>query len=900
MSEEPTPALEPKKQRELRKPYYLLRTPDNLGNYFSPQLYNTLKSPKEPLGRFLPKATLLPSDTQAKRGSETIEYDLTPYLNQDLRPLDHIGESEWRAFKKAAEDFCDPVGAGRPRVTPHELELRQAFKLPDPTLETDAYWTYGPQEDRKLLIFWGAEWKQGSSLKLVSPAPGTRSIVDCLESKIIDWSGRQRVMRDIIRDKHLPISRYIGTPVHSAKGELTAVMVEGKKVAAGKLKPLKRLRQSAINQFGSTAATFYSEARTDSGTLSDFESELRRAFMLPDPDKCPASWFSYGGRPLAVPSGKEPETDCLYLCEDSEIPLPPTDGRATADTIIDRLSERAAPVKLYAAVAASILVLLLAGYGYYEYQADRSGPEIVNVIAENNPNLVILVFNKPIDPATVEPVSNDDAEPQVRIRDLAGRRVEVRTQEPHPEDGRHIKLTVSNLKDGTTYTATVSRFTDHTRKRNPVEPGTSADFQFLDTEPPSRPLISAHQSDSNKLVLRFDKPLHPTSAQNPANYHIPGFRTVGAELEDEVTTLVLTVQRERPDELESGFIDGGSYDLTITTLTADNAARASIEEPMIIRDFRYVDLIPPAVVDIVPATQIELVIVFSEPLDPGSAQAPDNYTLRANDDNLIKVHQARLESDNRSVRLITDPLFNRIEYTLLVSNVEDRAQPEANRKHGEKPRTFHFTGQEDRSPPAVVEARATPDQRELRVDFDKVLNTATLDPANFTVTAETGGLVAVTQVRAFGPTGKQLMLQLDNSLTSAGRYTLNYSEVADRIGNVAEQGLFHFRTEGLVALGNDLKIMDVTVLSSSRISVTFNGELVRATAERPEHFRIEPDVVIAKVTLDPEQKDRVVVQLDENTILDNRNYTLTASFLKLAQVDWETQRPVARQFQPQF
>ena len=67
--------------------------------------------------------------------------------------------------------------------------------------------------------------------------------------------------------------------------------------------------------------------------------------------------------------------------------------------------------------------------------------------------------------------------------------------------------------------------------------------------------------------------------------------------------------------------------------------------------------------------QNELIIEFSEKLDPASAQAVANYVLN----NSITVFSSSLSTDGQTVTLTTSPLLKNMEYTLTVNGVLDLA-----------------------------------------------------------------------------------------------------------------------------------------------------------------------------------------------------------------------------------
>ena len=86
------------------------------------------------------------------------------------------------------------------------------------------------------------------------------------------------------------------------------------------------------------------------------------------------------------------------------------------------------------------------------------------------------------------------------------------------------------------------------------------------------------------------------------------------------------------------------------------------------------DLVPPTVLAVTPARTARnltnLTVLFSEPVDSGSAQEPSNYQL---DEGNLTTYAAVLQPDLRTVLLTLDPLTPGATHMLTVSSVSDRA-----------------------------------------------------------------------------------------------------------------------------------------------------------------------------------------------------------------------------------
>lgn len=899
MSEAPPPAhLHEAARRELRKPFFLLRTPDGLSDYFSPQVYRVVKSRREPISRFLANARLVPA---GEDGPAAVEYDVEEFAALDPSPLEYLTQAEVDAFAEAAEAFVHPEKEGR-RVTPHEQTLRARLRLPDPDLEPGAYWVYGPPENRALLILWGAEEEAGSSLPLLSEGDGEACIVERLRTRVMDWAARQKEMRRLLELRPDPLlAPHLATGERGPSGKVEAWRIAGQSVPVKKIGTPKRFLGKGLKSFSTAAAAFYAAGRSSAPT-SPVEKELRCALQVPDPARRPDLWGKFEGRPVVRFDEIPRREEAVYLCAETEIPLPPTTpGSVPPPTAVDRLAALAAPVLLYAGSAAAALVALVAAALLFEVFADRSPLRLETVVALDDPGRVTAVFSKPVLAASLGAGAVDGV-PAFRIRAESGRPIGIHEVRRSAEDPARVYLHTDPLEDGATYSLGVAHLVDDTRKRNPLTPDARSDFTFLDTVPPEVLEVSAEGSDDQKLLILFSKPLERVSATQRINYRIPGFRILGVELLEDAQTVVLTAERADRTAEHRGFIHEGIYDLTIEGVADATVSRNVLPAPVELREFRYVDTIPPRLVTVhADRSQTELLLVYNEPLDPASAQTPAHFRFYGESERpLPRVRRAVLRDDERSVLLTLEPvMFNGIEYTLTTPGVADRARPRPNAKDGAREHIFFFVGMEDTEPPALREARVTPDRREIIVTFSEPVREDTFtDPSVWTL--DGGGEIIVERAAALGADGRQVALELNRPLASARTYELLGRGLTDAIGNVADRAVIPVTAPGLTSFGEDLVLNEASALSSTRIRLVFNEDLVGETARALENYRTEPPHRIARVLFESAAPSEVVLQLDPETPLQSGQVRVTARNLRLRAVDFEVQRPVDRVLQVDF
>src|ERR1035441_6617759 len=107
----------PPSQRDLKSPYYLLRTPDGVGSFFTAENLPIVASPNEPLARFLAPARIVENGTL-----RSIRYDFAPPVLETARPMEFLPQSEIDGFPAAARMSSEkapplPPGFGRTRST---------------------------------------------------------------------------------------------------------------------------------------------------------------------------------------------------------------------------------------------------------------------------------------------------------------------------------------------------------------------------------------------------------------------------------------------------------------------------------------------------------------------------------------------------------------------------------------------------------------------------------------------------------------------------------------------------------------------------------------------------------------------------------------------------------------
>jgi hypothetical protein len=878
MSATDSPA--PATRRDLKSPYFLYRTPDGTGSYFTAENLPIIMSPKEPLARFLAPARVIESGTL-----RSIAYDFDAVPLDTVRPMEFLPQSEIDAFVAAVNAFYDKAHAATARIVPHEKRLRAHFRLPDPDLERDTYWVYGPVHDRRLLILWGCEFKAGTSLALAPDvelkiSPG-RTVVDRLQARVMTWEQRQREALKLALDPAEPISRFLARPAVDASGQPAGVAVLGQTVPQKNLKPLKHILTTECAAFEKAARRFYDKA--DDAATSPYEKELRLAFRLPDPDKTAAAFQLHGKSLLVVLEGKESHDSTLPMTDHPALaaaapaaapkPAAATDGpvvvasaagtAASATTVVAKLRRRAVKTGLVAGLAAAAIILLIGGgFAAWQFIPDRTPPKLVDFdkehsVATPNDTHVIVRFSEPIDFTSIK---IDSKEPSFRFD---GDKAKVLSAtKPDAKDPNTVILTTSRLVDAEAYKLGVRGVTD--LAHNPLPATPPLDFKFADTIAPElklfttgdhkgKPMISAGDN-ANQLKLVFTKRLNPDSVQRGNSYSIATVDGTAMPIESakldpddkDEQTVILTARKD--------FSEVTEYRLESISGVKDTAKQANfVSVPTKGVAFNFTDVLPPRIKDrAASAGKLQLILTFTKSVDKATAEDVANYTATAPDGKSTLVFvpgAARLNEQGNILMLRLAPAkLGEGRYTLTAKNIKDK-----NNNTSPEPLTdkFEFSDAGDRSP-LVLTTVGKIVGNQLKLDFSRVIDPADAnDRAKFQLTDDQQHAIpglSVSQAQRVPDNPTQVMLTLSKNPPGGSRILVSAVGVTDIFGNKQDQPVKLAKpvTVGGVPSSTTEQILawiGRPALKGNTVTLTVKEEVAKASAQNLDNYEFTPDTI---------------------------------------------------------
>jgi hypothetical protein len=864
--------------RPIRRPFFLVHTPDRIGNYFQKDLLRIVANPRERLTAYLAPAKLSENgtDNRGKALQEAV-YDLSAF-QRDAAQMEYLPASLVADFEAAAGEFLN-----NPRATDFELKLRQGFRLPDPDTDPQAYVVYGPPEDRRLAILWGVEDKENSALPL-APFRGYEgpTIVEKLKSRIMGAQARRlEALKLLDRSQH-PLARFMATEVRGGDGRLRELVSKGRRIPAPPAKKLKHLSKTEIKAFADAARQYCEEAYPDASGISAYEKELRIALRLPSLQKSAKSYYIAGGKLLIVNSSSDDYESCVAPVPDSVLglPVPKTDaeGRTIIDpTAAEQLEARATPVKLYASLAAAgiLLVGALAGLGIALLDTDppaivaegrtdailttrATGPDS----HEDTPKNIRILWTEKLDPASIRIVSGQESTNSfVLTGDIIPVEISGWTLS---QDGKTLDLALASpMKDGATYRLTIRNVADTSLRHNAIVPDLTKSFDYKDTVPPTVARreggawdVGAEGADSRKLKIRFDELLNKDSAENPSNYRIDGYLAKNAVYNAADNSVTVTFEKLNAAGIDKGFVNKGNYTLTVDRGIRDASVSGNFHRDSYEVPFIYEDVVPPTIAKARWDSQIQVSVTFGEPIDPASVSASNfkmvvmKTAVSGGEDGEVEITRAEVSSDKYTVRLATSPM-HRNKYRVSATGIADLV---GNKIASDAPATgeFIFDGVEDVNPPTINSGRST-DGVHVELTFSKPLDKKTVIPGAFAVYSDLReGAIPVSAVELSERDASKVTLTLNVTAVPGERIYVVATKLADMVGNVADYAKSQqFQLRSNPTPSSDLTALSCRLLPGSKdqIEIIFNGELDPDTAMQPFHYYYSGAASVDKVTL---------------------------------------------------
>ena len=820
-----------------------LLVPGGRDNFFSPEIQRMLFGGDEPLARFLPPAKWQMPDRADRNRNPQIAYIVPDEIIKTARPLTTLPQAEIDAFIAAVGAFLEKARPEAKGVTPFIRQCRSEFRLPDPDVDPQAYWVYGSEYDRRLLVLWGAETQSGTSLTL-------EQMMERIQKCGMAWRDKQDLGLKLAR-ADAKLARFL-----AARTPDGGLMVGGLAIPAKRLKRLGRITPAEWRAFEEAAQGYYARARAGQAEVPPFEQELRKEFRLPGPETSPGDYYRAGSH-FVVAIDAWPEEVTLALTADAELGLPPVaaDGTPTATTVSAQLKAREQPPYVrYLKIAAGIAILGVLGGAAWFFRPDTEKPVLANDHAAEpaGETQLLVQFSEPVTLPKVAKDAGDAAAPFVFHDNAAN----VVLAQVDLRDPRHVLLTVeAAFKDGQKYGLSITKVAD--RAGNIMEPA-GAEFTYYDTTAPELKAddITADGSGNKRLLLTFTKPISDV-ALTPNNFAIyegsEGGRRVplanvlfDPEVKNHTAILV---------EAADDFVGNKWYRLELGNVvdTAVHPNRVK-EVPAEKCRFQYLDKRPPRLREVVAVGgdfQIEL--QFSKPVARNLATDAANYVVLDPDKKPVAVLASGIELSETGDRVTLKLQAGRLQpgqHQLRILQLADAKGHNPLTQPIERP--FQFNDAVNPSAPKVKGYELANGNRRLRLEFDRSLaREGSIEAGNFRILDKdkrpTGITVRSVQPVADAPT--RLTVDLSRA-PGPGQYFIEVSGVADVFGTVQETpAVSGFLVRGIAQIQSQLvDWQQAPVLRDGRTLVlTLTERVTKESAADLTHYQLDPATPIARL-----------------------------------------------------
>jgi hypothetical protein len=701
-----------------------LLAPGGRDTYFSPDVQRMLFAADEPIARFLPPAKYAMPERQerAQDGrAAQVSYTVPDEILKTATPLTTLARAEIDAFANAATVFLAKAQPDAKGVPPYIRQCRQEFRLPNPDLDPSAYWVYGSEFDRRLLILWGCEPPAGSSLPL-------DKVVEKLRAREMAWRDRQELGLKLALRPDEPLARFLAPRV--ADGGL---VIRGATVSPKRLRRLKTIAPTEWRAFDTAAKAYYVKAHPNAPGATPFEQEVRREFQLPSLAKVPGDFYLHGSR-LVIALDTWPREATLPLTEDETLKIPAPAAAQTSvaavaaptgATVSAELKARQQPPwVIYAKLGAAAAGLVLLGAVAWLLRPDTTPPQFKSIDATDR-KIVTITFDEPLDPASIQPKPAGAGQaPADPIVFLDGK-LDIESRNLRSNDPRVIVVhTKTELKDGEKYGVAIKNIADASRRHNAIVP-LSKEVAFFDQVPPVLKTISAGGPSKRHLVLVFSKPISDDSL---ARARFTVWPVDGGERGKPIRVDATLDANDKSGatlllKADDDFTDQKPYVLDATGLKDRTTRGNPVEEKSVTnRAFDYVNTLAPRLNDMVATGgKFEIRLMFASPLDPASSGNAASYALTTADAKPLRIASVDVPAPFTDVVLhlaptkLTDgPHQLRIEKLTGKNRVALEAPIE---------RTFSFNDRP--KPPAVEKVELPANSSRLKLAFDRIVATDT-------------------------------------------------------------------------------------------------------------------------------------------------------------------------------
>jgi hypothetical protein len=449
-------------------------------------------------------------------------------------------------------------------------------------------------------------------------------------------------------------------------------------------------------------------------------------------------------------------------------------------------------------------------------------PPVLNMATLTSATQLTLYFSEPLDAVTATVLSNYTGSNGIQIKTVS-----------LSSDGGQVQLTTSEHVGGVSYSIAVSNVTDRSSRKNKMPDNSSYTYTYDpgDVTGPVMTLVNGTAQD--RVEIMFNEPVEKTSAETVANYSInSGMQVLAAQLDNSGQVLRLQTSNHVANQL---------YVITVNNVIDRSDRKNKIATNS---TFSYLfapaDQTGPTIAKVVIKDFTHVLVSFSEALDRASAEEPGNYIIS----NSVRVFNAKLGSDGKSVEMETTPHVSGQLYLLQVNKVRD-ASAVGNEILANSSYAYVYGAAEPTTGPTIVEVKPL-SANSLSVVFNKPVEKAGAQTiANYTLNRG-----ATVSSATLDVSGTRVTLQTSTHEPDK-IYILSISNIFDAGGNrnlILPNSSYNYIFEASDQVGPVVTL--VKVIDSEHLDVLFNERVASDEANRSTNYSISGSIQVKSAVLD--------------------------------------------------
>ena len=486
-------------------------------------------------------------------------------------------------------------------------------------------------------------------------------------------------------------------------------------------------------------------------------------------------------------------------------------------------------------------------YPYIEPDIER--PMLVKAELSGN-QLLKIYFNEPIDEGSGTYTANYQINPAISIT----RAYVVHDSIVFLETGSHSPGT---------YTVVVSNVFDQANPPNQIGyVDNQATYTYVQADQIAPVLLSAKLHGANFIELAFSEAMEITAGETLDNYSI-------IESGSGLSIAVNSVEVVRPacNRIYLHTADhtpGKSYTISISNLT-DQATPANAIQAGSSKTYSYplIDNLSPQLTDATLSGDRNLLLTFSEPMDPASLQGSGNYAIEPT----VQINEILVMQSQLSVMLVTESHTpSKTPYQITVQNVTDIS---GNVIAAMNQKTYICQAVDNAAP--VFQYAFSRGANTVELCFDEPLEeSSATNTKNYSI--DNGITIEKAEL---SNSGMEVFLQTSTHF-KGGAYTIIAKNIDDRAASPHTMSLTE-RLYTYAPLDTVAPVfLSAEIINSTMIALYFNEAIDNESAKNPANYVLSNGIGITHIVNDQSQ---YIVYLTTTVHQTDGAYSVQASNL---------------------